>query len=99
MICAAPSAERGIESKSRVAELRDDILDEGVGGIRVEPGARGGDGSLKPRRHLLGFFERNIFNGARAAARSADGQRYDCHPGRRPAERGDMDMMEQTGLL
>ena len=96
---AAPSAERWIDSKGGVAELIDHILDEDVGWILAEPGALGGDGHLKPRRHLLGFLDRNILYSAHAASWSADGKRYDCHPGRRPAECGDMDMMEHTGLI
>ncbi|MFD2429605.1 hypothetical protein ACFSUK_18645 [Sphingobium scionense] len=81
MMRATPSAERWIESKSGVTELTDHILDEDIGRILAEPGARSGDGRLKPRRHLLGFLDRNILDGAHAAAWSADGKRYDCHPG------------------
>lgn len=99
MIVGTPCTKRRIERETRIAEPIGDVLREAINWSDGGPGSSMSDRSLKLSDHFLGFIDRNFLDGAHAAARSADGQSYDCCAGRHPAQGVDMDMSGHANLL
>jgi hypothetical protein len=99
MIAGTPCTEGRIEREPLIGEPVDDVLHEAINWSDGGPGSSMSDRSLKLRYHFLGFIDRNILDGAHAAARSADGQSYDCCAGRNSAQSVDMDMSGHANLL
>ena len=99
MIVGTPCTEGRIEREPLIGEPVDDVLHEAIDWSDGGPGSSMSDRSLKLRHHFLGFIDRNILDRTHAAARSANGQSYDCCAGRHPAQGVDMDMSGHANLL